>query len=610
MSGGVSPVGTFAITDVTSETPTQWFSGADANSAVVKRPADMFAPHPTSPTSMNVVLDPGFVESISVGGQSSVTEVAQATLAISAAPGSPNNRIDLVYVDMTTGAGAVLAGTPATSPSAPALPAGKRQVALVSVPNGTVAIGASNLTDIRSVWGAGINALGVPWAIAGGTPDAILATYTPSNGSLFDGLLLSVRATAPNASTTPTFKPDALTAHTITKDGGAPLAGSDIPGQYAEIFLRYNLANTRWELINPAQLQPAPINNNTISSNISGSSAKPIGNTLSAILDSVLGGTRGAIIVRGASTWGLIGPGTNGQVPQSNGTDIAMATLNLTPAPGSVHQGAINNTSSNLSYNPGVGLGGVSIQANPGGAWALGLVQWYQFVNAGSYGAVIYGGINGDGSTSFTPWQNTSGSPTNYVSLVNNSTGSTDFTFAACNYINASPPYNLGDGDMRGFVFAQLEKGSGKVIAIWSAQEGPWIYNGPTSVVPHRIDEKGRKFRRVPVSAVPISYVASGKSTLSEYLTASRETREEEITQATYHADMHLIPHPFFSYDPRRHIVVLLDPMHDLVSRFCDGEREEVATLHTLLYGGRIKIGNEPLNRRGPPGVMQVRILD
>lgn len=90
------------------------------------------------------------------------------------------------------------------------------------------------------------------WAAAGGTADVITATYSPVNLALTDGLLLGFRASAANATTTPTFSPDGLAAHTITKKGGAALATGDIFGSLAECLIRYNLANTRWELLNPA----------------------------------------------------------------------------------------------------------------------------------------------------------------------------------------------------------------------------------------------------------------------------------------------------------------------------------------------------------------------
>lgn len=97
------------------------------------------------------------------------------------------------------------------------------------------------------------------WTISGGGADTITATYTPALTGLSDGQLCNFRASAQNLTATPTFAPNGLTARTITRAGGAPLliAGaqfivSDIPGNLAECILRYNAANTRWELLNPA----------------------------------------------------------------------------------------------------------------------------------------------------------------------------------------------------------------------------------------------------------------------------------------------------------------------------------------------------------------------
>jgi hypothetical protein len=100
---------------------------------------------------------------------------------------------------------------------------------------------------------------GLPsWAIAGGSSDALTATFSPAITSLVDGQIFCVRALSANATTTPTFAPNSLTAHTITKNGGAALAASDIAGDFAEIILRYNLANTRYELLNPSNASFTP----------------------------------------------------------------------------------------------------------------------------------------------------------------------------------------------------------------------------------------------------------------------------------------------------------------------------------------------------------------
>lgn len=91
----------------------------------------------------------------------------------------------------------------------------------------------------------------IPIIAAGGSVDAITATFNPAI-TLADTQLCAFIATGANTSTTPTFAPNGLTAHTIVKKGGQALAAGDIPAQYAVCILEYNLANTRWELLNPA----------------------------------------------------------------------------------------------------------------------------------------------------------------------------------------------------------------------------------------------------------------------------------------------------------------------------------------------------------------------
>ena len=259
-SGGLTPVGAWSLTYSTGsavQTATSYKGNIDGNFAVAERVSDKFAPKPPSSAGMFVVVDPGFVVYTAPNGLQTVTETGTQTLAVSAAPSSPNNRIDLVVVDMGLGTASVITGTPASSPSAPAITSGKLQVAQISVPHGTTTISNNNITDMRAVWDTEIP--GIPWCIAAGT-DTITGTYAPANKSLYDGLLLSFRAANGNATTTPTYNADGLGAKTITKSGGVALVARDIPGQYAECLLRYNLANTRWELLNPAVAVPTSAN--------------------------------------------------------------------------------------------------------------------------------------------------------------------------------------------------------------------------------------------------------------------------------------------------------------------------------------------------------------
>src|ERR1043166_8185413 len=97
------------------------------------------------------------------------------------------------------------------------------------------------------------------WVASGGSADAITATFNPAIAALTDGLICGVRAAAANATTTPTFSPNGLTARTVTKSGNTALVPGDIAGAGHELLLRYNLAGMRWELLNPAFPAQPPI---------------------------------------------------------------------------------------------------------------------------------------------------------------------------------------------------------------------------------------------------------------------------------------------------------------------------------------------------------------
>lgn len=247
---GTNPVGIFLPSSYTSQTGTAYPLAIDGNWAVAQRVIDMFAPHPASPAAMSVVLDAGFITGEGPSGLQSVTEVAAQTVAISTAPSSPNNRIDLIVVDAATGVASIIAGTAASSPSAPAIAAGKKQICQVYVGSGVSSIGATAITDLRAVWHH--NVAGINWNMAGGSANAITVAMTPAVASLVDGLILGLRATYANTSATVTFAPNGLIAGNVTRQGGQALLIGDIqPNQ--ELFLRYNLAYTRWELLNPSQ---------------------------------------------------------------------------------------------------------------------------------------------------------------------------------------------------------------------------------------------------------------------------------------------------------------------------------------------------------------------
>lgn len=144
---------------------------------------------------------------------------------------------------------------------------------------------------------------GPQWAVASGTPDAITVAFSPPNLKLTDGLLIGVRATAANTTTTPALNIDGLGAGTIVKNALAPLVPNDISGAGFEMLLRYNMAGKLWELLNPAT--PWLDNYST---------------------------TQGAVLFRGATYWQALPPGAQGQVLNSGYLPSGISPVYVNPA--------------------------------------------------------------------------------------------------------------------------------------------------------------------------------------------------------------------------------------------------------------------------------------
>jgi len=110
------------------------------------------------------------------------------------------------------------------------------------------------LKEVTSDIQAQLNKANQSWTTAvdaGGTVDVITAVYSPVL-TLTDGLTVLLRAAGANATTTPTFNPDAIGAKTIKKNGDQALAIGDISGADHVLHLQYNSGTDVWELLNPS----------------------------------------------------------------------------------------------------------------------------------------------------------------------------------------------------------------------------------------------------------------------------------------------------------------------------------------------------------------------
>ncbi|VAV82528.1 hypothetical protein MNBD_DELTA01-1624 [hydrothermal vent metagenome] len=187
--------------------------------------------------------------------------------------------------------------------------------------------------------------------------------------------------------------------------------------------------------------------------------------------------------------------------------------------------------------------------------------------------------------------------------------------YAQQRYIQASPPYNLGNGDIPLFIFAMVNKSTGKIEATYTAEDPPWAYNGPKRINPNKVfNRDGKKYLKRTKRPWSHAEAKADKVKLIENLAATKTpvVEEVEITHSMKNAGMSDIPHPFASLDPATHTVVLLDPCSSLcldLYELAQEADEGTTEIAELLHEGRIIADNTVINGLiTPPGVMGVKM--
>ena len=173
--------------------------------------------------------------------------------------------------------------------------------------------------------------------------------------------------------------------------------------------------------------------------------------------------------------------------------------------------------------------------------------------------------------------------------------------YAQQRYIQASPPYDMGDGDVFSFIFAIVNNGTGLIESMYHAADPPWANNGPTNIRPDRVDPvTGKKYKTI----LTVAGRASPANLMTDPLV---EGHEIEVDAAFKNSDMNLIPHPFQGNDMTGKTVVLIDPMSAIVERL-ENLKNAGGDVSEFFSGGYVKIGNTELNRGRPADVMSVSI--
>ena len=237
--------------------------------------------------------------------------------------------------------------------------------------------------------------------VATGTADAIVATHaTPV--TLADKTRVAFRAIFANATTTPTYAPDGLTAHTIVKEGRVALVAGDIADDQV-VYMAYNLANTEWEMENPV----SPTNGEFRSMQIftsTGNYTKPAG--LKRVEVTVIGGGgAGGGASTTSGTQGSAGSGGGGggtAILVIEAVDIVDGDTVTVGAGGVGASGAAGGSGGASSFaatgatpvTPAAtgGAGGLNMAANTG--------VTAQYGGAGGVGTIGNINIKGSGGTS------------------------------------------------------------------------------------------------------------------------------------------------------------------------------------------------------------------
>lgn len=178
-------------------------------------------------------------------------------------------------------------------------------------------------------------------------------------------------------------------------------------------------------------------------------------------------------------------------------------------------------------------------------------------------------------------------------------------------YVQGSPPYNLGHGDIPLFIFAMMNV-DGSIRSVSVAPDPTWAYHGPTNICPERIDFKtGKGFRRYQeVDGVSLVALRKDAGRFARFLRGDAEVKmvEREITHAIKNADMDLHPHPWCASPlPEGCSVVMLDPLAPLVSRLADLVETAGAKEARLVIEENVRIQNQPLAMTSPRGIVVVR---
>jgi hypothetical protein len=384
----------------------------------------------------------------------------------------------------------------------------------------------------------------------GSAPDIILADNTPEISTLEDGQPIQITlGHGSNTIVNPTLQIGSTDSKEIVKDDNQPLLVGDTGT--LPIF-SYSAAFDKYILMNPFSITNnhlAPMLESTVKGRVSGSgTGVPVDLTDSQ--------ARTALGLGGLSVLNSVG---QGQIDS-----------------GAIHTDELDT-----------GLFSATISSNQLTVMSTGSYGFYPVLDHSTTGGLnVSISLEDDLSA---------GGLVNYLSTGAMSGGTLTVNQV---FVNSSPPYTLGHGDIPYFFFIRVNS-LGAVISTTSAPVPPWAYNGPTSVIP---DFKGRDGKKYQIHS---GIDMSDPDWFQRHMDGEIfEDKIIEITHDIKNADMDLLPHSFYSAEPSD-TIALLDPLS--TQKLGDLARNGVE-IGKLIEDGHLKITNDFLDQNAPNGVKIIPI--
>jgi len=243
--------------------------------------------------------------------------------------------------------------------------------------------------------------------------------------------------------------------------------------------------------------------------------------------------------------------------------------------------------------------------------------QTMTFGSVGGYGFYREVKSNTSGSRMSTFGNSNTSQNTSYETRIIVSTWINPGTYSVrVRYMQASPPYDMGDGCCHTFIYAVIENGSGKIKRMNISQDPPWVYapNGGLDRGCFYDDDKTGKRLYKRKKIVDYSKI----NDIEEFKELVGQTELVDYDMKLKMANMNNVPHPFMTDTPmildkdkneiidptywEKHHVGLIDPVCDVTQRLdCISECGESALELFHAEKPYLTIDNEDIEGRCRP---------